>query len=114
MDKYAGNLITLPGRTGFPLYDRGHNQRLVGRIVRQPNVALLPKFGKQINHASVRLAEQLQIRGNADVELLRKAHRRMVDLLAAPWERANVGLLSDSTYAELSIAPIRASATSAP
>src|SRR5690625_5402076 len=31
-------------------------------------------------------------RGTTDVELLRKAHRRMVDLLAELWEQRDVGL----------------------
>ncbi len=53
-------------------------------------------------------------RGTTDVELLRKAHRRMVDLLAELWEQRDVGLPYDSPYEALIMASIVERETGAP
>ena len=53
-------------------------------------------------------------RGTTDVELLRKAHQRMVTLLAELWEQRDVGLPYESPYEALIMASIVERETGAP
>ncbi|MDQ2075679.1 endolytic transglycosylase MltG [Marinimicrobium sp. ABcell2] len=53
-------------------------------------------------------------RGTSDVEILRKAHRRMESLLAELWERRAVGLPYESPYEALIMASIVERETGAP